>query len=175
MARTAKFHGQAAFRRCRRVHWASLAVVALTAAACTGVERPAAAFEPSDVGVVDSIEGIRDMRFDIRLADGTNLDVDLAEATYQPASRTPERGDLLIYVADVGGKPWLLALSGQADCFMIQGRAINEGDHLLFESGLRLPKAGDYDPGWPGPLEEYTSDQARFCINREGVVTHFAG
>ena len=175
MARISSLHRQAALRACRRIHLAWLAVVVLTAVACTGVSRPATVFEPSDIGVVDSIEGIRDMRFEIRLADGTNLDVDLAEATYQPASRTPEPGDLLIYVADVGGKPWVLALSGQADCFMIQGGAVDEGDHLVFETGLRLPKAEDYDPGWPGPLEEYTSDQARFCINHDGVVTHFAG
>ena len=58
---------------------------------------------------------------------------------------------------------------------MIQGRAIDEGDQLFFESGLRLRKAGDNDPGWPGALARYTSDQARFCINRDGVVTHFAG
>jgi hypothetical protein len=153
----------------------SLAFVVLVAVACTGVERPAEVFAPSEVGVIESIEGIRNMRFTIRLEDGTRLDVDLAEGTYEPASRTPNPGDLFVYVDDVGGKPWMLAVAGQGECFMVQGRAIDDGDHLVFESGLRLPKAADFDPGSAGPLSEYTSDQAHFCINGEGVVTHFAG
>ena len=58
---------------------------------------------------------------------------------------------------------------------MIRGRAIDEGNHLVFETGLRLPKAADYDPGWPGLLPAYRSNQAHFCIDREGIVTHFPG
>jgi hypothetical protein len=150
------------------------AVVALLSSACTGMDRPADVFEPTEIGVIDSIDGIRNMQFALRLEDGTNLDVDLAEGTYEPASRTPNVGDLFVYVEDVGGQPWMLAVSGQGNCFMIQAPAIDEGGYLVFESGLRLPKASDFDPGWPGPLEEY-ADQAHFCVNREGVVTHFAG
>jgi hypothetical protein len=154
--------------------WAWLSILAFGAAGCTGFDRPATVFEPTEVGAIESIDGIRDMRFALRLEQGVELEIDLSDANYEPASRTPNSGDLLLYVEDVGGKPWVLALSGEADCFMIQGRAIDEGDHLLFETGLRLPKAADYDPGYPGPLEEY-SDQAHFCLDREGVVTHFAG
>jgi hypothetical protein len=99
------------------------------------------------------------MRFAIRLDNGAELEIDLAEATYEPASRTPNPGDLLIYVDDLGGEPWVLALSGQGDCLVSQGRAIDEGADLVFESALRLPKAGDYDPRFPGPVEEY-GDQA---------------
>jgi hypothetical protein len=124
--------------------------------------------------VIESMNGIENMRFEIRLVDGELLEVDLGNATSEPQSRTPNPGDLLIYVDDVSGKPWVLAVSGQPSCFMVMERAIDEGDHLVFETGLRLPKAEDYDPGWPGPLEEY-GDQARFCINEEGVVTHYAG
>jgi hypothetical protein len=153
----------------------ALIVVAFAAAACTGVDRPDTIFEPTTVGVIASIEGIRDMRFAIELDDGTRLEVDLSAGTYEPASRTPNPGDLFVYVEDVGGEPWVLVLSGQADCFMIQGQALDEGGHLIFESGLRLPKAADYDAGYLGSFEGYTSDQAHFCINSLGVVTHFAG
>jgi hypothetical protein len=69
----------------------------------------------------------------------------------------------------------MLALSGQGDCFMIQGQALDEDGHLIFESGLRLPKAADYDAGYLGSFEGYTTDQAHFCIDSQGVVTHFAG
>jgi hypothetical protein len=155
--------------------WAWLAILAFGAAGCTGFDRPATVFEPSEVGVISAVDLLTAAETALTLEDGRRIDIDLAGgATANDVPGTPQEGQLLIYVEEVGGKPWVLALSGGADCFMIQGRAIDEGDHLVFETGLRLPKAADYDPGWPGPLEEY-SDQAHFCINREGVVTHFAG
>lgn len=58
---------------------------------------------------------------------------------------------------------------------MIQGRAIDTGDHLVFETGLKLAKAVNYDPAWHGSEREYPNDQSHFCVNADGQVTKFAG
>lgn len=80
----------------------------------------------------------------LTLETGLRIEVDLAGgATANDMAGTPREGQLLLYVESVGGKPWVVALSGQSDRFMVQSTASDEGDHLLLESGLRLPKAAD--------------------------------
>ena len=117
-----------------------------------------------------------DLEQAVTLVTGERLVIDFGGgATANDVPGTPREGELLIHVADVGGEPWVELLSGQADCFMIQGRATDTGDALVFESGLRLPKDPAYDPGWPGPQSEYTNDQSRFCVNAQGFITHYAG
>lgn len=141
------------------------------------VRQPDVVFDPTHVGVVESVDVPQGAETEIQLAQGELLVIDFAGgATANDVPGTPREGELLLYVADVGGKPWVLALSGQADCFMVRGRAIDTGEALVFESGLRLPKADDYDAGGlPGPPTEYTWDQSRFCVNAQGIITHYAG
>lgn len=155
----------------------AFALLLLIPVAACGVRQPDLVFRPTDTGIVESLEGLRDLEQAVTLDNGDRLIIDFGGgAAANDIPGTPRNGQLLIYAADVGGKPWVLLLSGQGDCFTIQGRAIDTGDDLVFESGLKLPKARDYDPrSLPGPPTEYTSDQARFCVNSDGVITSYAG
>jgi predicted small lipoprotein YifL len=155
----------------------AFALFLLISLAACGVRQPDLVFGPTDIGVIESVEGIRNAEQAVTFDDGERLVIDFGGgATANDVPGTPRTGQLLIYAADVGGKPWVLLLSGQGDCFMIQGRATDTGDDLVFESGLKLRKAVDYDSrGLPGPPTEYTSDQARFCVNSDGVITNYAG
>jgi hypothetical protein len=152
---------------------AGACLIALTTA-CQQVSEPATEFEPTTVGVVRSVAVAGGAETTFELEDGERLVVDLRPgSTANDVPGTPRSGQLLIYVADVHGKPWLVALSGVPDCYTIRGRAVDKGKKLVFETGLTLGKASNYDSGGHGT--DYTNGQSRFCVSPDGLVEKYTG
>lgn len=79
------------------------------------------------------------------------------------------------------GQPWYLMLPLREDirpgCFLIEDKGRDEGDRILFDNGLRLPKAADFEAGYndKGRTGGGPAGRARFCTNASGeVVTYGA-
>jgi hypothetical protein len=57
------------------------------------------------------------------------------------------------------GEPWLWV----GDECALPSRALDKGDSIGFEVGLRLPKADDFDPGWI-TAGEFSNERNSLCI-----------
>lgn len=92
----------------------------------------------------------------------------------------------LLLSGEVNGQRWWIALVDMspggpqmpADCFGLDAKGADQGDAIVFDFGLRLPKASDFDPGGQFPDGRYDAPgggggPARFCINPDGEVTAY--
>ena len=132
---------------------------------------PDKVYEPTAVGVVEAEERLGGNLVLITLDDGRQLQIDLNEAARVGNYPQPEPGYLLLYGEDDAG-PWYVAVSGNPSCFGIGARAIDHGDALIFNFGLRVPKADNYDPGSVSGTR-YDNPRAGFCLNGDGEVTEY--
>jgi hypothetical protein len=57
-------------------------------------------------------------------------------------------------------------------CFDLLLGGVDDGDHIKFENGLRLPKAAGFDPG-RAKTGVYQIPLVGFCINSFGAVTRY--
>lgn len=124
--------------------------------------------------------------YELTLDDGTTVTID-ERAAHQVAGSTGiagNRTDLLI-TGEVNDQRWWLVLiefgpnqSMPSDCYGLISDGTDEGDTILFDSGLRLPKAAVFDPGGEYADGRYDSPgvgsaPAMFCINPDGEVTAY--
>ena len=130
---------------------------------------PERVYTPTVVGVVESEEFVDVRTVSLTLDDGRVLEIDLGAATAVGGYAEPEPGDLLLYGEERAGA-WYVAVSGNPSCFLVGARAIDHGDAIVFNFGLRVPKAADYDPGSVSG-SRYSDPQAAFCLNEAGEVT----
>lgn len=65
-----------------------------------------------------------------------------------------------------------MSLAGSPACYQIGARAIDHGEALIFNFGLRVQKADDYDPGSISGTR-YGNPQGGFCLNEDGEVTEY--
>jgi hypothetical protein len=54
-------------------------------------------------------------------------------------------------------------------CFGLPAAGLDDGDHIKFDNGLRLPKAASFDPG-PARNGVYDWPQHTFCVDAAGKV-----
>ena len=84
--------------------------------------------------------------------------------------------DALLLVGESPQGPWYEVIapsfSGEAGCFDRGGFARRDGDLLVFDDGLVLPLAPDFDPGL---YKDGRFDDARrqFCINERGEAISY--
>jgi len=110
-------------------------------------------------------------------ADGEALQLDRTAALNLRPGTDPNEGDLLLYGTEPDG-PWFW--SGpllddsvtESQCATIAGPAIEQGDSILFEIGLRLPKAPDFDPAEQTD-GQFTDPTRFFCVDGDGHVTRY--
>ena len=57
-------------------------------------------------------------------------------------------------------------------CYILEEPAVDDGTHILFDFGLRLPKSPRFDPG---PIDDgrFPSFREGFCINATGEVLRY--
>jgi len=83
-----------------------------------------------------------------------------------------DEGDLLLLPAE-GGSAWFAALSpGSGGCFILDKPATDDGDYVLFDNGLRLPKYDPFDEG-PSRSGRYEGFPDGFCVNSAGQAVRY--
>jgi hypothetical protein len=83
-----------------------------------------------------------------------------------------DKGDLLLLPAE-SGSIWFPALSqGSGGCFILDMPATDDGDFILFDNGLRLPKYHPFDDG-PSRSGRYEGFPDGFCVNAAGRVVRY--
>jgi hypothetical protein len=148
----------------------------------TGVDIPDVVREPQIVGEVLTREPVVDQgpserRYLYDLAGGDMVDLDLNSALRVGDGPAPDEGFLLLYGTEPDGV-WLWAGPLRDDpvtgrqCAYMEGRALEEQDSIVFEIGLRLPKAPDFDPAEQVD-GEYTAPDRVFCIDEHGEVSRY--
>lgn len=137
---------------------------------------------PTSVGVIERAENLAGRGlWEYDLDTGETVVIDVDDATMLDGSRlgSDPGGTLLFYGA--GDDPWYLGLASFAeipDCYYLRAAGVDDDTHIVFDNGLRLPKADDFDgQGWPQngryDLEVAGGDVAAFCINPRGEVTEY--
>jgi len=160
-----------------------LAMSVLAATACdTGVDIPDLVREPQIVGEVLTREPVVDQgpnerRYLYELAGGDTVDLDLNSALRVGDGPAPDEGFLVLYGTEPDG-PWFWSgpllddsVTGR-QCATIGGPALEEGASIVFEIGLRLPKAPDFDPAEIRD-GEFSDPTRYFCIDEHGEVTRY--
>lgn len=157
---------------------ASLIVVALVAGGCEPVpfwrDPPDETFEPTTVGVLAEVGWVDGRPVALTLTDGRELHVDVRSASEGSSVRhEPDQGDLVIFVEDVGGAPWLRIARGDEPCWVLRdGRAWDAGDRWIFEGGLVLRTTATYERPYPDDGDGgWSSDTVSFCVDSEGRIT----
>jgi hypothetical protein len=131
---------------------------------------------PSVVGVIEAEENM-DGAWRYELSGGDTLEIDFDNTVTLPESTGGGVGALLLYGG--GEDSWYMTLrEPHADSygFLLDAEARDDGEHIVFENGLRLSKAPDFDGrGWPqdGRYDSPSGEAgfAPFCINGDGEVT----
>jgi hypothetical protein len=154
-----------------------LASLLIALAGCDLLALPAPERNPSVVGVIESSENVTGV-WHYELENGESLDIDFDEtATLPRSSGGGDPGTLLFY--GEGGDAWYMGLAPFDDgSYQIDTPARDDGEYIVFENGLRLPKTPGFDGrGWPqdGRYDSPTSECcfAPFCINERGEVTAY--
>lgn len=171
-----------------------LALVPMAIGACRrAVPGP---YTPSVTGVMERFEPAADGAWLFQLESGAAFEARPGQSghfrqVYPPDSRLSiafdGRGELLLAGTDEAGD-WFahLRLTGRADlppdCYELPSWGTDEGDTVLADVGLRLPKAADFNPELlpltPGgyvprasPGMRYEATLQVFCLNTAGEVT----
>lgn len=131
---------------------------------------------PDAVGVILSVTraGEADV---FTLAGGSTVEIDRIEAE-RLFERRPDEG-LLLYGAEED-EAWYAILGtyrSDEECFELEDTAMDMDTHILFDSGLVLPKAPDfrrYDNFHDDRYEERAQiGFTPFCLNERGEVTDY--
>jgi hypothetical protein len=136
---------------------------------------------PSVGGVIKSNENVNGI-WHYELENGESLEIDFDEPiTLLDDALGGDPGALLFYGEDED--PWYFVLERYAPGdppgnFRFETTATDDDTHVVFENGLRLPKAPGFDGrGWPQD-GRYDSPAAEccfapFCIDQNGQVTAY--
>lgn len=176
-----------------RARRASLAAIALLAAACQPASGPQAGgpYVPETAGILVSSEWVTQNTIARYVLDnGESLTANVSDRdAMRWVYRDPgQKGDLVL-----GGQqpvPWIafvapatISRRGLPDgCFALYDNGTDDGEWIQADSGLRLRKAPGFDPGMlaetpGGPVptprvgHRYAGVDRLFCVNRDGLVT----
>ena len=120
----------------------------------------------TDSGVVESVEETND---ELRVALTRGETVVLTD-TFRIYGGGIEPGELLVLAVSPGGADAYATLRVDPDGYHFLGEpAVDDGSHILFLNGLRLPKTPEFDPG---TIDDgaFPSAWESFCITAAGAV-----
>jgi hypothetical protein len=153
-------------------------LVALVLAACkTGVDIPDIVHEPELAGEIVQRVDLAEGPIELTLSGGERIELDRMTAANLRPGTDPNEGDLLLYGTEPDG-PWFWSgpllddpVTGR-QCAGIPGPALDDGEAIVFEIGMRLPKAADFDPAEQRD-GVFSNPTREFCIDEFGEVTRF--
>lgn len=156
----------------------AFAALLFVASGCdTGVDIPDVVREPEIAGEIERRADLPDGPLRLTVVGGAEIELDRMTATNLRPGTDPNEGDLFLYGTEPDG-PWFWSgpllddrVAGR-QCAGIAGPALEEGDAIVFEIGLRLPKAPDFDPAEQRD-GVYSNPAREFCIDEHGEVTRF--
>lgn len=135
---------------------------------------------PSVVGVIASSENTTGV-WRYVLESGESVEIDFDQTSTLAGARGGGPGSLLFYGEEPD--PWHFTLEESAPdelpgCYWWQAVGVDDDTHIVFENGLRLPKAPDFDgQSWPQDgrydLPVPGGDVAPFCMNQRGEVAAY--
>lgn len=149
--------------------WALVGSATILAGCPVEVPRPARVYELTDSGVVESVEELDGGGLRVTLERGERIDLD-AHAVELGSEIVPP-GHLLL-VGSSGSSTGYIALREREDCYVLNEPAVDDGSHILFNFGLRLPKAPQFDSG-PIDGDRFPSFREGFCISSAGEVVRY--
>lgn len=128
----------------------------------------------TDSGVVESVEEMESDGWRVTLTRGEEVAV--GTASLDEGSIQPD--DLLILATSPSGAGGPATLNTYVTLrlstvgYYLEEPARDDGSHIVFRSGLRLPKAPEFEPG---PIDDgrFPSFREGFCINPAGEVVAY--
>ena len=148
----------------------------------TGIDIPDVVREPETVGEVLTREPVVDQgpgerRYSFELDTGDVVDIDLNGSLRVGDGPAPDEGFLLLYGTEPDGAwfwsgPLLDDRVTGRKCAYMGGPALEQGDSIIFEIGLQLPKADDFDPAEIRD-GQFLSPTRVFCVDELGEVTRY--
>ena len=145
-----------------------VALATLIAGCRTEVPRPVTVYELSASGVVESVEEIEGGRR-VWFAGGESIELDYGAVSL---GSDPVPAGYLLLVGSNGSTTAYVTLWDHEECWVLNEPAVDDGTHLVFDFGLRLPKASGFDPG-PNDTARFPSFREGFCINPAGEVVRY--
>jgi hypothetical protein len=128
-------------------------------------------YEFSDSAVVESVEEIPRGGLRVGLVGGD--DIELLPGVVELYGGIVVPDDLLLVGTTDSGVRGFVTLGTVLDaCYILEEPAVDDGTHILFDWGLRLPKARGFDPG-PADDGRFESFREGFCINTDGEVVSY--
>jgi hypothetical protein len=156
----------------KAVRTVTAGVVVFLAGCDFKMERPSRIYELTDAGVVESVEEIPDGGLRVFLVRGESIELGHDNYAVSLHGGSPRSKDLLL-VGTFGSTTGYLSLSSVDDvCYFFGEPAVDDGTHILFRNGLRLPKYRTFDPGRVDD-GQFASYQTDFCINSVGEVVRY--
>lgn len=133
---------------------------------------PTPVYELTASGVVESVEDIEGGGLRVSLARGESVDL-LPAAVDLYGGEIILPGDLIL-VGTTGSAVGYATTRQRDACYVLNEPAVDDGTHIVFDFGLRLPKAPGFDPG---PVDDGRfrpgSFLDGFCLNAAGEVLRF--
>jgi hypothetical protein len=152
----------------------ALSLLALVALAGCGELRvgPEPVRDPEVVGVVEEWESVGPRTDHFHLSDGRVFEIDYNDSRQLFPGDALDAGDLLLYGSDQEGI-WYQVLNREADCYILESWGRDAGDFIVFDVGIRLPKAPDFDAGGVTSGEFRANPGIPFCIDAQGRVVSY--
>jgi hypothetical protein len=148
----------------------ALSLVTLISSACRPQVR-----DPEFVGVVVDREFLPDGVRRFTIEGGQHVDLDLDRANSLDGGSGGPVGTLLL-AGETVGDAWHILLAERGEgCFRLDIYATDADDSIIFDNGLRLPKADGFDPGSVSDGRYDQHPQSGFCVNRNGEVESYSG
>ncbi|MDQ4107784.1 MAG: hypothetical protein M3138_03125 [Actinomycetota bacterium] len=169
---------RAVARRPPRPLTLAVALFMLLGNACeTGVDIPDVVREPEITGEIAVREFVDGSVVEVETVQGEQVRIELNRTARIGGSTDPDEGDLLLYGTEPDG-PWFW--SGPllddprtgGNCAELMAPALEDGNFIVFEIGVRLPKAPDFDP-FEVTDGQFTDPTKGFCLNERGEVTRY--
>ena len=149
-----------------------LALIGLLIAGCrTQVQRPAVIYDLTASGVVEAVEEIEGGGLRLSLASGESIDLFPGAVPLYGEIILP--GELIL-VGTTGSAVAYATARERDPCYVLNQPALDDGAHVVFGFGLRLPKAPAFDPG-PVDDGQFLAGfgEGGFCINSAGEVVSY--
>ena len=128
-------------------------------------------YDMTDSGVVESVEEMADGEMRVTLA-GRDEVVVVSPNAHRLDGGGMEPDELLVLAASPRGAP-AYASFPYVSGYSVVEPALDDGSHILFLNGLRLPKSPEFDPG---PIDDgaFPAGREGFCLNAAGEVLGYA-
>jgi hypothetical protein len=160
-----------AVTRMLRIKVPPLIALAIVLAGCLpeAISTPSTIYEPTVVGVIESVTELEGGGAVVELSTGDEITLGAGAPIFGPG---PNVGELFLYGHDAAGHWYATLRDSEGECFALNQPALDDGGHIVFEFGLRLPKRADFDPG-PARGGRFSAIQSGFCVDQGGRVVAY--